>query len=53
MKMFVEYMCAGTYPDETTEQAFEKFDYLANLTNDWVYTGSQNNVIKPSTAMPT
>ena len=51
--MFVESMCAGTYPDKTTEQAFEYFDYLANLTSDWACTGTQNNMTKPFTFMPT
>ena len=48
MKMFVESMRAGTCPDKTTEQAYEFFDYLANLTSDWAYTGT-NTVIKSST----
>ena len=46
MKMFVESMCAGSFPKKTTEQAFDYFDYLANLTSDWACT-KPNNVTKP------
>ncbi|GFY88708.1 late embryogenesis abundant protein, group 2 [Actinidia rufa] len=35
LKMFVESMCAGSFPDKNPEQAFEYFDYLANLSSDW------------------
>ena len=52
MKMFVESMCAGTYLDKTTEQAYEYFDYLANLTSDWACTGT-HNLTKSSTVIPT
>ena len=45
-------MCAKTYPDKTTEQVFEYFDYLANLISNWACTGI-NNVTKPLTATPT
>ena len=50
--MFVEFMYARTYPDKTTEQAYEYFDYLANLTSNWACTGT-NNMIKTSTIIPT
>ena len=53
MKIFIESMCAKTYPNKTTEQAFEYFDYIANLTSDVACTRSQNNVTKPSTTLPT
>ncbi|XP_057487288.1 uncharacterized protein LOC130773354 [Actinidia eriantha] len=36
LKMFVESMCAGTYPDKNPTEASNYFDYLANLTRDWV-----------------
>ena len=36
------------FQKKTTEQAFEYFDYLANLTSDWVCMGI-NNVTKPFT----
>ena len=49
--MFVESMCVEMYPNKNTEQAFEYFDYLANLTSDWAYTGTQNNVTKLSTSI--
>ena len=52
MKMFIDSMCAGTYPNKTTEQAYEYFDYLANLTSDWACTGT-NNVSKSSIVIPT
>ena len=51
--MSVESMCTGTYPDKTIEQTFEYFDYLANMTSDWTYTGNQNNVTKTFISMPT
>ena len=38
LKMFVESMCAGSFPEKNTEQAFEYFDYLTNLTSDWACT---------------
>ncbi|GFZ12049.1 hypothetical protein Acr_23g0004340 [Actinidia rufa] len=38
MKMFVESMCAGSFPKKNPEQAFECFDYLANLSSDWACT---------------
>ena len=50
MKMFVESICAGTYPDNTTKQVYEYYDYLANLTSNWACTGT-NNVSKSSTVM--
>ena len=53
MKMFIESICAGIYPDKTTEQVFEYFDYLTNLTSDWGYIGTQNNVTEPATSIPT
>ena len=53
MKMFIDSMCVGTYPNKITEQVFEYFDYLANLTSDWACTGTQNNVTKPTISMPT
>ena len=52
MKMVVKSMCAGTFSDKTTEQAYEYFDYLANLIGDWTCTGT-NNVIKSSNFIPT
>ena len=53
MKIFVESMCVETYLDKTIKQAYEYFDYLANLTSDWACTETQNNVTKPFTSMPT
>ena len=50
--MFVESMCAGIYTNKTTEQAYEYFDYLANLNSDWACTGT-HTVTKSSTAIPT
>ncbi|GFS37337.1 hypothetical protein Acr_00g0051420 [Actinidia rufa] len=47
MKMFVESMCAGSFPKKNPEQAFEYFDYLANLSSDWACT-EPNNVNKSS-----
>ena len=52
MNMFVESIRAGIYLDETTEQAYEYFDYLANLTSDWAYTRT-NNMIKSFAVIPT
>ncbi|GFZ02212.1 hypothetical protein Acr_15g0008200 [Actinidia rufa] len=40
--MFVESMCAGSFPDKNPEQAFEYFDYLANLSSDWACTEPVN-----------
>ncbi|GFZ02203.1 hypothetical protein Acr_15g0008110 [Actinidia rufa] len=42
LKMFVESMCAGSFPDKNPEQAFEYFDYLANLSSDWACTEPVN-----------
>ena len=36
LKMFVESMCAGTYLDKNPTEASNYFDYLTNLTRDWV-----------------
>ena len=51
--MFVESMCVETYPNKTTEHAYEYFDYLHNLTSDWACTRTQNNMTKSSTIIPT
>ncbi|GFZ14664.1 hypothetical protein Acr_24g0008540 [Actinidia rufa] len=40
--MFVESMCAGSFPNKNPEQAFEYFDYLANLSSDWACTKPVN-----------
>ena len=40
------------HPDKTTKQAYEYFDYLANLTSDQACTRT-NNVIKSSTIIST
>ncbi|GFS36290.1 hypothetical protein Acr_00g0045170 [Actinidia rufa] len=40
--MFVESMCAGSFLDKNPEQAFEYFDYLANLSSDWACTEPVN-----------
>ena len=45
-------MCAESFPKKITEQAFEYFDYLANLTSDWECTGP-NNVNRPFTSTST
>ncbi|GFZ14646.1 hypothetical protein Acr_24g0008360 [Actinidia rufa] len=47
MEMFVESMCAGSFPEKIPEQAFEYFDYLVNLSSDWACT-EPNNVNKSS-----
>ena len=52
MKMFVESMCVESFLEKITEQVFEFFDYLANLTNDWACTGP-NNVNRPVTSTST
>ena len=49
MKMFVESICAKNFPKKITEQVFEYFDYLANLTSDWACIGP-NNVNRPLTS---
>ncbi|GFZ19874.1 hypothetical protein Acr_28g0005790 [Actinidia rufa] len=46
MKMFFESMC-GKFSKKNPEQAFEYFDYLANLSSDWACT-EPNNVNKSS-----
>ena len=51
MKIFIESICARTCTDKTIEQAFEYFDYLANLTSDWACTGT-NNMTKSFTVTP-
>ncbi|GFS37017.1 hypothetical protein Acr_00g0049240 [Actinidia rufa] len=38
----------GTFMDKQPHEAYSYFDYLANLTRDWAFTGTQNPEGRPN-----